>query len=240
MTERYDKFWAGYLGITPAELNEPGVSVAAHVGLSGYSGVWFFRRKHRTVVSAPAEWLSVLRNSVRGVDDETLTSVPFFKDAFGKHFERVVGPAFQGYLAGVNSRVDASSEIRFLGSNDGAAVASFMRVCGQEAWEYSGLDEATHYLAAAYDGEGIVSLAGYRAWTEEAGDICILTRASHRNSGFATAVARAVLERARQDGKLLLYQTLESNAAAIKIAQRIGYEMYARHIAVRLGVQKPR
>ena len=40
MTERYDRFWAEYLGITPAELNQPGPSIAAHVGLEGYRGVW--------------------------------------------------------------------------------------------------------------------------------------------------------------------------------------------------------
>ena len=40
---------------------------------------------------------------------------------------------------------------------------------------------------------------------------------------------------ALKEGKVPLYQTLESNVAAIKIARRLGYERYAQHFAVRLN-----
>jgi hypothetical protein len=234
MTERYDRFWAAFLGITPAELNERGTSVAAHVGLKGYNGVWFFRRNQRTVVSAPIDWVSVLRERVGDVDDATLLMTRFYEDIFGEQFERLVGPAFQGYLAPQGVRVGTSIEVHLLGSKGSADIDSFRVLCGHEAWEYSGLDEATQYWAAVHVGDRVVSLAGYRAWTEEAGDVCVLTHAAHRDSGFGTEAAQAVVSQALQDGKLLLYQTLESNIAAVKIARRIGYEPYARHVAVRL------
>src|SRR5437773_11165857 len=57
--------------------------------------------------------------------------------------------------------------------------------------------------------------------------------------GWATATTSALVERALNEGKVVLYQTLETNTAAIKIARQLGYEQYARHVAVRLKAGKP-
>jgi len=43
-----------------------------------------------------------------------------------------------------------------------------------------------------------------------------------------------VVERALNKGKLLLYQTLEGNIGAVRIARRLGYEQYGRHVEVHL------
>lgn len=233
--ERYDSFWARYLGVSANQLNEPGVSVAAHVGLSGYNGVWFFRRNQSTIVSAPADWVQTLRRRIPSIPEE-FASTSFFEEIFGEHFERIVGPAFQGYLIGgsVDGEKASQTAANFIGANDSALVDSFRSQCGQESWEESGLGEATQYLAAVRVGNAIVSLAGYRAWTREAGDVCVLTHPARHRRGFATAAARTVVEHALKDGKLMLYQTLESNTAAIKIAQHLGYAQYASHVAVRL------
>jgi GNAT superfamily N-acetyltransferase len=126
-----------------------------------------------------------------------------------------------------------------LGPSDAAAVEAFRLECGQDAWGYAGLDEATLYLAAIFEGDRIGSLAGFRAWRHEVGDPCVLTHPTHRRRGWATATTSAVVERALAEGKVLLYQTLEANTAAIKIAQRLGYEQYARHVAVRLRADTP-
>jgi GNAT superfamily N-acetyltransferase len=62
---------------------------------------------------------------------------------------------------------------------------------------------------------------------------------AHRGRGWAAATTSAVVGRALQEGKLLLYQTLETNMASISIARRLGYEQYARHVAVRLRAETP-
>src|SRR2546430_10696968 len=72
VTERYDRFWAEYLGVSPGELNQPGVSIVAHVGLQGYGGVWCFCRRDRTVGSAPPGWIPYLRSRLVDADHERL------------------------------------------------------------------------------------------------------------------------------------------------------------------------
>jgi GNAT superfamily N-acetyltransferase len=161
------------------------------------------------------------------------------QEVFGDDFERLVGPAYQGYLLPDRFRRYKTPEARFLGPSDAAVVEAFRTACGQEAWEYAGLEEATSYLAAICEGDRIASLAGYRAWGDDAGDPCVLTHPAYRGRGWATATTSAVVGHALDDGKLPLYQTLETNTPAIKIARRLGYEPYARHVAVRLRAETP-
>jgi hypothetical protein len=52
-------------------------------------------------------------------------------------------------------------------------------------------------------------------------------------------VTSAVVDQALRMGKLLLYQTLEANHGAVRIALRLGYQQYARHVAVRLTKDAP-
>ena len=240
MTERYDRFWAAYLGITAAELNLPGLSIAAHVGLDGYRGVWCFRRRDRTVVSAPPGWIPYLRNRLPEVGQERLMDESVLRDVFGSDFDRLVGPAYQGCLLPERFRPHASAQVRFLGPDDTAVVEAFRVECGEDAWEYAGFGTATVYSAAIHEGNRIVSLAGYnRVWRDEAGGPCILTHRAYRGRGWATATTSAVVGRALEEGRLLLYQTLEANTAAVQIAQRLGYDQYARHVAVRLKADTP-
>ncbi|MGH7389523.1 MAG: GNAT family N-acetyltransferase [Candidatus Rokuibacteriota bacterium] len=130
--------------------------------------------------------------------------------------------------------------VRCLGPDDAAAVEAFRAECGQDAWGHAGFGETTSYLAAIREGDRIVSRAGYnRLWRDEAGGPCILTHRAHRGRGWATATTSAVAGRALREGKVLLYQTLETNTASIRIARRLGYEQYARHVAVRLKAETP-
>lgn len=240
MTERYDGFWAEYLGITPAELNLPGLSITQHVGLQGYRGVWCFRRGDRTVVSAPPAWRPHLQSRLPKIGREHLMEESVLREIFGSDFDRLVGPAYQGYLPPGHFRPRVAPHVCFLRPDDAALVEAFRLECGEDAWEYAGFNEATSYLAAIREGDRIRSLAGYnRVWRDEAGGPCILTHQAYRGRGWATATTSAVVGRALQDGKIVLYQTLEANTASIRIARRLGYEQYARHVAVRLKADTP-
>jgi GNAT superfamily N-acetyltransferase len=126
-----------------------------------------------------------------------------------------------------------------LETHNAPTVEAFRLNCGQDAWQYAGLDEVTSYLVAGFEGERIDALAGYRVWSDEAGDPCVLTHPAYRRGGWATATTSAIVERALNEGKLVLHQTLEANTAALKVASRLGYKQYATHVAVRLRAETP-
>ena len=236
---RDDEFWAEFLGIAPVDWNVPGVSVRPHVGLSGYCGLWCFRRQDRTVVSVPRGWVDHLQSKLEGCEPDDLLDEALLMELVGREFERLIGPAFQGCLDPVGFRPARSADVRFVGPNDAAAVDQFRAECGPDEWETGGLDEVKHHLAACFQGERIVAMAGYRPWTDIAGDPCVLTHPGFQGRGYGTAAVSAVVEQGLKEGRLLLYQTLEANRGAVKIALNLGYHKYGRHVAVRLKSETP-
>jgi GNAT superfamily N-acetyltransferase len=239
MASRDDKFWAEFLGIDPSEWASRGVSVRAHVGLAGYQGLWCFRRRTRVVVSVPVGWAAHLSAKLDGCEPGALFQETFLSALLGDDFERLIGPAFQGCLEAGGFRPRYSIRVRFIERGDSAAVDRFRAECDPDEWESGGLDEVKNHTAAYFDGERITAMAGYRPWNDYAGDPCVLTHPEFRRRGHGTAVVSSVVAAALQEGRLLLYQTLEANRSAIQIAANLGYEQYARHVAVRLKAESP-
>lgn len=237
---RDDRFWAEFLGVDVSEWASRGILVRAHVGLAGYRGLWCFRRGACTVVSVPAGWVASLSAALEQSDPDALFEEPFLVTSLDGDFEQVIGPAFQGCLETGRFQPTLSGNVRFIGHDDSAAVDRFRAECGAEEWEKSsGLDEVTHHMVAYFDASRITAMAGFRPWNDYAGDPCVLTHPEFRRRGHGMAVVSAVVAAALDEGKLLLYQTLEANRGAVQIALNLGFEQYARHVAVRLKRESP-
>lgn len=223
-----DIFWAEFLGVTPEEWDTPGLSLRKHAGLT-YRGLWSFRRKGRTVVSAPAGWVTALSTLVSQLNEPFLDENEW-RAILGDDFELAIGPAYQGCLDPTHFRKAHDGDTRFVDQID-PAIAEFRSECSEDDWH---LDKVEGPIAACFVGSKIVAGAGYRSWSETAGDPCVTTHHDHRGRGFGSAVVSAVVERALGEGKTLLYQTLEANLGAVGVARKVGYEQYATHLAVRL------
>jgi GNAT superfamily N-acetyltransferase len=235
---RDDQFWAEFLGIELADWTVPGVSIRSHAGLQGYRGLWCFRHAERTVVSAPTGWVSHLTRQLHDSSPSELLDGSFLEDLLGNDFEHLIGPAFQGCLDPLQFRHVENGNVRRLAPAD-ASVHQFRADCNLEDWADSGLAKATGPLMGYFQDATLTALGGYRPWNAMAGDPCLLTHPDFRGRGYGTAVASAVVKQALDQGKLLLYQTLEANRGAVRIAFALGYEQYARHVAVRLKRESP-
>jgi GNAT superfamily N-acetyltransferase len=231
MSERHDQFWADFFGVPVSDWNTAGISIVTHAKLAGYCGVWFFKHFDRLIVSAPEGWLEHLREKL---EPNLVMDESFLQRLFGQQFERSIGPAYHGSLELADFRPIFSSDVRALSDRDAKTRAVFEKECGFEAWGDSGLDEATQYLVAYFENERITAMAGFRAWNDFAGDPCVLVHPNFQTQGFGTVVVSEVLRLALLKDKVLLYQTLESNLGAVRLAQKLGYRRYAWHVAVRL------
>jgi GNAT superfamily N-acetyltransferase len=231
-----DEFWADFFGVAPTAWAEVGASVQPHAGLSGYRGFWCFRRNQRTIISAPPAWMARLAEVTAEAPDHDLLLPTFWERALPQDLDRVIGPAFQGCLEPGKFRPRSNASVRALEDHDAPAVEEFRTACGED-WNMP--NDAELFRHAYLDGGTITAMAGYRAWSDKAGDACVITRPTARGRGCGTAVTSAVVAEALSNEKLLLYQTLESNAPAVRIALSLGYDRYANHLAVRLRQDLP-
>jgi GNAT superfamily N-acetyltransferase len=231
-----DAHWSRFLGVPASALQRPGVVVTAHAELGDYRGIWFFVRGGGTaVVSAPPEWVARLEHACRSAAPEDLLSPALALRVLGRAAGKIIGPSFQGWLPAERFRRVASESVRLLANADTALLREFRSSCPPLEWELGGIDTAAAETWASFHEAQIAALGQLRARAGGAVDPCIVTLPQQRGRGHALRLVSAMAEQALSTERLVLYQTLLSNAPALAVARRLGFEPYATLLAVRLA-----
>jgi GNAT superfamily N-acetyltransferase len=227
-----DEFWSQFFGIETSIWSTPGLTVTQHVHFGDWRGIWFFRRAERWVIAAPVDWVERLRVSTANLDAQSFLQEETLRGLIGDAFDRCIGPAFRGYLDPAQFRPIVDPSVRPLTSADRPLIDAIADECRETGWDP--LQKGTQFQCASFHEGEIVALSGYRRWTDNVGDPFIFVRASHRRKGLGSAVTSAVVDQALLAGKMLLYQTLESNELSVRIALRLGYARDSTGMSVRL------
>lgn len=238
MSSSHDRFWAKFFGVAATDFGSTGVSVVAHVGLAGYRGIWFFLRGTRLIVSAPDAWVSHVEAQLAGAIPE-LPSANRISQVLGPDVDCCIGPVLHGALDASTFRPAPSIGTRPLLASDRDALAVFRAGCSADDWTNSGVEQAPLYRTAYFERGAICAMAAFRPWSSTAGGPSVLTHPDHRGVGLAARVVTPVLASALADDYLVLYQTLEANLPAVRLALSLGYARYATHLAVRLHSDRP-
>ena len=229
----YDDFWAAFFGLEVARFREAGVHVVRHAYLGDYSGVWFFVRQSCVVVSAPDSLFDRLGSKAERIRAEPLPGPELVRELLGRPPERVIGPVYQGSLARGAFRPVHDANVRCLNAADDPELHALGAACAPEEWEHSGLGSASDPRYGYFDHGGLIAVAGTAPRTASAINPGVLVHPERRGHGYGRAVVSAVVENALASGKLPLYQTLIGNAGSMALAERLGYQQYATHVAVR-------
>lgn len=240
MSRRDDAYWARFLGVQPADWTTPGISFRSHQGLSGFQGLWCFGRRDRVVVSAPLAWLPHIESLWAGWDRARLMDKDAVVASLGSDCERSIGPVFQGCLDPRSFRDIEAPQVRVVAASDQLGIERFRGQCGTDAWSTSGLTDVGTLAYVYTDGAKITAMGGLREKPDGVGDLCVLTHPQFRGEGRGAAVVSAVTRDALPSRHIVLYQTLESNRAAVKLALSLGFARYGNHLAVRLKHDAPR
>jgi ribosomal protein S18 acetylase RimI-like enzyme len=203
------------------------VVVTTHAALASYRGLWLFVCGRAAVVSAPTDWRAAAERAFGSAQSSELLSREYVLHALGGAVATIVGPSYQGWLPPAHFRPLAHEGVRILAGGERAAVAELRASVSPEDWEHGGIDPDGPEIFAAFDGNGVTALGQLRAHGGRASDPCVITRPAARGQGSAVRVVSAMVERALAADRLVLYQTLRSNAPALAIARRLGFESYA-------------
>ncbi|MDE3096029.1 MAG: GNAT family N-acetyltransferase [Chloroflexota bacterium] len=226
-------YWTAQLGFDPDLAN--GVLVARPEGtLRGYHGVYVFRHGFSCIVSPPAAWRAPLRAALAGRTPDGAFDVDTLLAVLGAAAERAVGPSWIGCADASDLRPVRAGAARQLEGRDRPALLALAEACGAADWEHSAIDPARPPIFGAFEGPALAAAASYEPWGERLRAVGVVTHPARRRRGYGRAVAAAATAHGIEDGRVMLWQTLEANAPSMAIARALGYQPYARTIAVRL------
>ncbi|MCW1914251.1 GNAT family N-acetyltransferase [Luteolibacter sp. GHJ8] len=224
-----DAYWARELGCREDELFSTAVWMKPHgEALADYNGVFALFRDGRAIVSFPADRLEELAGR--------LPSEGLSPDVLASHFSgqgyRVIGPAFIGYADSVR---DAGGDVRAMDGLDRGMIDELRGACSEMEWEHGGSDLGDSPCSGSFEAGELAALAGYEVWDDSIAHICVVTHPDFRARGHAKRAASHLAARAIAAGLVPQYRTLVANVPSMKAAEALGFQPYARSVAVRLG-----
>lgn len=227
-----DEHWAAFFGLSVVEFTMPELKVVPHAQLQGYRGAWLFQRGSSLIVSVPPDLVERIDGELQRQSPGTITEQDFVA-LFGEEVDKVIGPAYQGYLEEPDF-CPATGSARLLLPVDDNELRRLAAACDAEEWEHSDVQIGQHPLFGSFSGSHLVAVANYRMETRVAAMPGIITHPDYRGQGHGKAALSSAVEHGLSKGFLMLYQTLVLNKPAVAIAESLGYKQYATHLAVRL------
>jgi len=230
--EAVDIFWAADTDCHPEDFDTDAVVVVERPSDDGSEYAQFFRRKRRLQIRCSASIVDIVRNATHGQAQDTIFDVAFVERALTGRINRVLGPAYLGYLDALDSdRVDPN--VRLLSRDDRDALNDLRDSVTAQDWEHSGFNKPDQQIAGYFIDRELVSAAGYKLWGGRIAHICVLTRGDARGVGYGRACVRGIAAHAIEQGLIVQYRALYENAPSLAIARSLGFEDYAASIYVR-------
>jgi GNAT superfamily N-acetyltransferase len=149
--------------------------------------------------------------------------------------DRVVGPAFIGYLDEATLAGGDDVESRLLDDSDSDAIEALRAACEPLDWDEGGPADAVATLGV-FRGATLAALSSYEIWSERIAHIGIVTHPAHRGTGLGTAAVCAMTRIALARKLVAQYRTLLANASSMAIARRLGFERYATTVSIRFSL----
>lgn len=230
---RASQYWQVYLGLTEG-LPESGLLFIPHAkSLADYWGMYAFKRGDALIFSVPESVLNEFKTRLEPLSLTESWSASKLQTLFTDYSERVIGPAYQGWLEPERFRFEAVNNVRLLRVQDQFALLDLKHACPQLDWEHSDIKLEDKNLFGYFLEDRLLTVAKAIYWQEDVINLGVVCHPDYRGKRFAEACLGAVIKGALELNQLVLYQTLLSNTPALKLAEKLGFQSYSESIAIR-------
>ena len=236
-TQRVEQYWAAFFGMQREDFLRPGITVIPHAKLNGYHGAWSLRHGASLTVSVPSKLLKVMRARCAGLTVGHFQEPETTEAVFADWLSMTVGPAFQGHLVPGEFAPYPLTYVRRIVPEDGTCLQRLKTTVDPVEWEYSALAVDDQTVFGCFLDGLLVSACKNLMRSEDAADHGVVTHPNYRGRGFGKAAVSASVSHALDQDYLVIYQTLTSNAASVKIAQSLGLRQYGQSLAVRFTTE---
>jgi GNAT superfamily N-acetyltransferase len=233
-----DEYWAADLGCAREDLRPPEPRIQAHAGgLTGYQGVFALTLGPAPIVSVPPELTGVVAPRAGEFVAATVADPDALRSLLGPAaVAQIIGPAYLTYAdASSLSNLDPGNA-RELTALDRGAFDGLKQACPAEDWDPKGFGlDGQHTFGAFRDDGALLAVANFEIWGCRIAHLSVIAHPQARSQGHGRRAVAAAARCALADDLILQYRALKENLPSLRIAERLGFEMYGWSMAARLA-----
>ena len=233
MAERIHRYWGNRYGLSPKEIQQPGVRVVPHAR-PGWDDdfVSVLLRDDVCVVSVAEPHYDMFLGRLQNVDVPKSLGFEMASSFLGVSISKENGLFYQAYAELEHFRLVEDEAVRTLGLADEDLLDDLRDVCDAYEWSQSGLERYESERFAYFLDDQIVAAARYDLWAADAASIGVITHPQYRGKGYGRAVVSVAMAHALDAGYMVIYQARLNNVASIAISQALGCCKYGNTMSL--------
>jgi GNAT superfamily N-acetyltransferase len=201
---------------------------------SRFHHIYCFLHNQSVIIAISMDHIDVFREQAANWTQADILDEQRLRSLIGVFFGRIIGPAFIGYTDRATFHPATGKAVRFLESNDSAALEALRAACSALEWEHGGSKLEGAPVAGAFADGQLVAVAGYKSWGSLIAHLSVIAHPLYRGQGYGRAVVSELTEDILKQALIPQYQTLHSNLSSMAIGRALGFERYATTVTVRL------
>ena len=238
-----DEFWCDFFGISEKQFASPEIKLVAHKDLADFQGVFCFKRANNCIISAPKKLVGFYKADIAKLKPQDIfVSEDFIESFFANEVKYTAGPATLYFLDKNDyqpmteyQKNKCRADVRLLLKEDEPLIKAFYTQINPQELHASRmkLEDDCHF--GCFKDDVLVSLASFEIWNHKLAHLGIATHQDHRGNHYGKRVLDAITQAALQTDMVILFRTLNSNDASLKLAESLGYQKYGETAAFTLN-----
>ena len=223
-----DAFWARRLGCLPENIRMPGVHIAPSDEMDP-TRLAVLERAQTTIVRANREHEETLTRWAKTRSHDSPKTAETVAGAFGEKEWKISPSERVLYLDPADYRPYDRPGVRRLTAEDSRDLTAMHRGCTLEEQQAGEVNIDHPAVFGAYCDGRLVAAASFIDQGDSIADVGVLVHCDFRRQGFGRAVVSALVGWGLENGRIVQYWRLCSNAGSARIADSLGFAEYARY-----------
>lgn len=219
-----NQYWANRLNCSPQHFEQFGTTILpSKFRKQEHSRIIVTRTSHQAIVQAPLELAVLLKDSldttVVVTASDIITAVEEVQDIeFGWR-------DFIWYFPPDTFLPSSDARVRLLTDSDADALADLL--CTQEERELGNVSIKQEIPLGLFENNCLLAVASFIFDGDVIADVGVITHLQHRQCGFGKTVVVELVRQGIENGRIIQYTTQEINTGSKRIAESVGFWLYA-------------
>jgi RimJ/RimL family protein N-acetyltransferase len=227
-------FWAQELGCEPGDLTHPGTRLVPFEEWRGGGRVSILRREGASIVRLAPGLLDLLLQALQW-HEETTSGSPQSRGITTRDLQAWLGEGRISprptdhlyYLAPAAFRPFVAGEARQLGPADAALLAELNAACTPHDRQQGEVEIDHPVVFGCFSDGQMAAAASFIYYGDAVADVGVITHPQRRGHGFGKAAVTGLSQWGLAQGRLLQYRAAVTNPGSMRIAESLGYGLYA-------------
>lgn len=221
-----NQYWASRLNCSLQAFEEHGTTICAReLSKQKYPRIIVTRTSNQAIVQAPPEQITLLKDSLN--TSVVVTASDVIAAVEKEHDIEFGWRDFIWYFPSNVYEAPFDARVRLLKASDRDALNYLLNLCTEEERELANVSIEQDIPLGLFENNCLLAVGSFIFDGDLIADVGVITHPQYRQCGLGKAVVTELVRKRIENGRIVQYTTQEINTGSKRLAEAIGFWLYA-------------